>query len=330
MSSPLASATLFVFDLIASHSLQRHTLISMYDQYHLHHRFPTSMVFLLFDLWCSRRSLSLSTVLVDTLSLSRSSWYVPLSLSSSSLSFARRSCTKNRQCCEISDGAMEPEIQGIDRVASGLHLHPPALLLSLPEPVLGGFHLLPVSFPLLLPALLLVPVLRLELVKTGQLFSLQGQSPLLLLLQEHVPPVAAGQGGPLRQGRPLQLNVTVLLRYDGLVTPRWTQEEKSSKQWKHILIFDRGQTPNNQFVEIFRGSMNNWGGAALPADCRAFGKASALCQRTRSETWIRLSESINHKHLQNNTRIHGLSKLLLVILFSSAGTAMNITSCSVL
>ena len=157
MLSPLASATLFVFDLMASHALQRHTLISMYDQYHLHHRFPTSMVFLLFDLWCSRRSLSLSTVLVDTLSLSRSSWYVPLSLSSSSLSFARRSCTKNRQCCEISDGAMEPEIQGIDRAASGLHLHPPALLLSLPEPVLGGFHLLPVPFPLLLPALLLVP-----------------------------------------------------------------------------------------------------------------------------------------------------------------------------
>jgi len=85
-----------------------------------------------------------------------------------------------------------------------------------PEPGLGGLDLLPVPLPLPLPALLLLPVLRLQLVEAGQLLSLQGQRPLFLLLQEHVPSVAAGQGGPLCQRGPLQLDVTVLLRDDGL------------------------------------------------------------------------------------------------------------------
>lgn len=78
------------------------------------------------------------------------------------------------------------------------------------EPGLGGLHLLPVPLPLSLPALLLLPVLGLHLVEGGQLFPLQGQRALLLLLQEPVPFVAPGQGGPL------QLHVAVPLRYDGL------------------------------------------------------------------------------------------------------------------
>ncbi len=62
-----------------------------------------------------------------------------------------------------------------------------------------------VPLPLPLPPLLLLPVLRLQLLEAGQLFFLQGQIPLFLLLQEHVSSVAAVQGGAL------QLNVTVPL-----------------------------------------------------------------------------------------------------------------------
>lgn len=110
---------------------------------------------------------------------------------------------------------MEPDISTKE---SALYLQPFALLLPLSEPGLCSLDLLAVPLPLLLPALLLLPVLRLQLVEAGKLFSLQGQSPLLLLLQQHVPSVAAGQGCPLCQRGPLQLNVTVLLRYDGLKT----------------------------------------------------------------------------------------------------------------
>lgn len=85
------------------------------------------------------------------------------------------------------------------------HLQPPALVLPLTEPGLGSLLLLPVPLPLPLPALLLLPVLRLHLVEGGQLFPLQGQRALLLLLQEPVPFVAAGQG------EPLQLHVAVPL-----------------------------------------------------------------------------------------------------------------------
>lgn len=49
----------------------------------------TSMVFLLIFFRFSRRSFSFSTVLVDSLSLSRSCWYVSLCRSSSSFSLAR-------------------------------------------------------------------------------------------------------------------------------------------------------------------------------------------------------------------------------------------------
>lgn len=56
------------------------------------HGCPTSMVFLLIFFWCSRRSFSFSTALVDSLSLSRSCWYVSLCMSNSSFSFASCSC----------------------------------------------------------------------------------------------------------------------------------------------------------------------------------------------------------------------------------------------
>ena len=96
------------------------------------------------------------------------------------------------------------------------HLQPSALLLPLVEPSLGGLHLLPVPLPLLLPALLLQPVLRLQLVEAGQLLALQGQRALLLLLQQDVAAVAARQRGALRQRGPLELHVAVLLGDDGL------------------------------------------------------------------------------------------------------------------
>lgn len=92
------------------------------------------------------------------------------------------------------------------------HLQPPALLLPLMEPGLGGLRLQPVPLPLSLPALLLLAVLRLHLVEGGQLLPLQGQRALLLLLQQSVAFVAPGQGGPLQ----LQLPVAVPLRDDGL------------------------------------------------------------------------------------------------------------------
>ena len=96
------------------------------------------------------------------------------------------------------------------------HLQPSALLLPLVEPGLGGLHLLPVPLPLLLPALLLQPVLRLQLVEAGQLLPLQGQRALLLLLEQDVAAVAARQRGALRQRGPLELHVAVLLGDDGL------------------------------------------------------------------------------------------------------------------
>lgn len=126
-----------------------------------------------------------------------------------------RTFTLNKQ---IRHRQTEPEFQVKDSVAGAFHLQPPALLLPLSESGFGGLDLLAVPLPLLLPALLLLPMLRLQLVEAGQLFPLQGQVTLLLLLQQHVPSVAAGLGGALRQRRPLQLDVTVLLRYDGLKT----------------------------------------------------------------------------------------------------------------
>lgn len=101
--------------------------------------------------------------------------------------------------------------------SASTHLQSFALLLSLNEPGLRGLHLLPVPFTLLLPALLFLTVLRLELVKTGQFFSLQRQRPLLLLLQEHVPTVAARKGSSLVQRGSLEFNLTVLLWNDSLV-----------------------------------------------------------------------------------------------------------------
>lgn len=109
------------------------------------------------------------------------------------------------------------------------------------QPGLGGLHLLVVPLSLPFPALLLLPVLRLQLVEAGQLFSLQGQSPLLLLLQEDVPSVTAGHGGPLCQRGPLQLNVTVLLRNDGLKTDtRISKEKKKHKiSTEHATLLRR-------------------------------------------------------------------------------------------
>lgn len=199
---------------------------------------------------------------------------------------------------------MEPEFQVKDNEASAFHLQPPALLLPLSELGLGGLDLLAVPLPLPLPALLLLPVLRLQLVEAGQLLSLQGQITLLLLLQQHVPSVATWLGGTLRQRCPLQLDVTVLPRYDGLRTHSGKGLGKSANILSFcpetIFIIKYSETRTQQvydqvkesdaaatYTQVFkqmRISENKQ--SDLPADCRAFWRASPVFHRTRPETQV--------------------------------------------
>lgn len=87
---------LHFFDLSANIAFWRTDSSSWHNRFH-YDRLPTSIVFLLNFFRFSRRSFSFSTVLVDSLSLSKSCWYVSLCMSSSSFSFASCSCIKNGQ-----------------------------------------------------------------------------------------------------------------------------------------------------------------------------------------------------------------------------------------
>lgn len=48
----------------------------------------------------------------------------------------------------------------------------------------------------------------------------------------------------------------------------------------------------------------------LPVDYRAFGRASALCHRTKMKTWPRLAEPQKTAAAPNQTIFHRMSKLL--------------------